>query len=290
MHGLLRKFEIYLLTEKRVAFNTYKAYSADCMQYAIFLEKCSLTLEESSESTLRDFLTYLHTTGIHAKTVCRKIAALKLFFKFCNEKHDFENKAKSLIFPQTESTLPLYCSEKDIHLLLDTCRASNAPKNSRTYIQLLLLYNSGMRVSELCGIGLSDIDWHTGTIRITGKGSKMRIVPMPQTVMHELKKYIEAHAPSGYLFPVLYNKRIKPISRQTVYTSCKKMVKEAALKHAISPHTFRHSLATHLLKYGWDLRSLQLLLGHEQITTVQLYTHLEKSDLQAMYNKKHPRA
>jgi len=290
MRSQLRKFEVYLLTEKRVALNTYKAYSSDCAQYATFLDDHALSLETSTQETLQDFLAFLHTTGISAKTLCRKIAALKLFFLFCCEKLGLEDKATFLLFPQTEFTLPTYCSETEINKLLDTSRVSNVPKSARTYIILLLLYNSGMRVSELCNIGLSDIDWHSGTLRVTGKGNKTRLIPLPHAIMQELKKYIDECQPTGYLFSVLYNKKIKPISRQTVYTAVKKIVQEAALKHAISPHTFRHSLATHLLKYGWDLRSLQLLLGHEQVTTVQLYTHLEKSDLQATYNKKHPRA
>lgn len=290
MRRELRTFEVYLLTEKRVALNTYKAYSADCLHYALYLEQHHIDFAHSTEEHLKNFLSHLHALGLSAKTLCRKIAALKLFFHYCSEKLGLENKAEFLIFPKTEFTLPEYCSEKEIQLLLETARTSNAPKADRSYLFLLLLYNTGMRVSELCTLGLSDIDWYAGAVRVMGKGGKMRIIPIPQPVIQALKKYIDAQKPLGYLFSVQYRGIIKPISRQSVYTAIKNIVRAAALRHGISPHALRHSLATHLLTRGWDLRSLQLLLGHEQVTTVQIYTHLDKSDLQEIYNKKHPRA
>lgn len=284
MHTFIKKFEVYLLTEKRVALNTYKAYSNDCHQYAQFLENKNISLAESTEETLKDFLKFLYSQNLSAKSISRKIAALKLFFNYCAEFHGHENKAAFLIFPKTEFTLPVFCSEPEIKMLLESCR------HYRTYIIILLLYNTGLRVSELCFVTLSDIDWHSGTIRVHGKGSKTRLIPIPLPITQELKKYSDTHTLTHYLFPIKYGKKIKPISRQTVGNDLKKAVNLAALNNNISPHTLRHSLATHLLKAGWDLRSLQLLLGHEQISTVQLYTHLEKSDLQRMYNAKHPRA
>jgi integrase/recombinase XerD len=166
-------------------------------------------------------------------------------------------------------------------------------------MMVYLLYGSGMRVSELVSIKISDIHFDTRFISIEGKGGRQRMIPLPQSVMMLLSNYLQTHAsPSAsnsianplYLFPIQYDKKIKAISRQSCWMILKKICEQAGIKRAISPHQLRHSFATHMLEKGVDLRSLQVLLGHEEITTVEVYTHVETSQLRKIYDKKHPRS
>jgi integrase/recombinase XerD len=158
-----------------------------------------------------------------------------------------------------------------------------------------------MRVSELVSLTIDQIHFDTGFVSIQGKGGKERMVPIPQNVLELLRFYLETvydkllaknvlSEEKKYLFAVIYQKKIKPISRQLFWSALKKIISKSGIKKNISPHTLRHSLATHLLKKGANIRLLQVLLGHEQLTTVQIYTHLEDSHLREEYDKKHPRA
>lgn len=162
------------------------------------------------------------------------------------------------------------------------------------------MYVSGMRVSELINLNVSDIHFDTGFIAVTGKGGKQRMIPIPQSMLAMIREYIQTvqrgiymrrpTKESDYLFPVYYGKKIKAITRQACWGIIQKICKNAGIKRAISPHQLRHSLATHMLKKGADLRSLQMILGHENISTVQVYTHVETTHLREVYDKKHPRS
>jgi len=163
---------------------------------------------------------------------------------------------------------------------------------------LYLLYISGMRVSELIALRTTDFHFDTGFISVTGKGSKQRMIPLPHAISSLIKNYFNTLATlfetvndrSSYIFPVMYGKIIKPISRQSCWLILKKLCIKVGIMRSISPHQLRHSFATHMLSKGADLRSLQLLLGHESIGTVQTYTHVETSQLRTIYDKKHPRS
>ena len=163
---------------------------------------------------------------------------------------------------------------------------------------LYLLYVTGLRITELVSLIISNIHFDTGILEVHGKGGKGRVIPLPTPTLDMIraylesvhKKFIEAHGQTDYLFPTLYASAIKPITRQSFWQVLKDLCKKTTIQKAISPHTLRHSLATHLLKNGAHLRSLQMLLGHENISTVQIYTHVEVSYLRHVYDKKHPRS
>lgn len=299
----LTHFEMFLLTEKRTSQNTFAAYRKDIEQFLIFLNENKQTLKSCGKPQLKKFLRALKNKGIAAKTLARKISSLKLFFSFLHDRYDFVNKASSLIFPKIEKKLPVYLTEDELQRLFDAANKDTSFRGIRNKVMLSLLYASGMRVSELVNMTIDQIHFDTGFVTILGKGNKERMVPLPQNVLELLKFYLDTaykkllpkkvEIPSGskqYLFPVVYKKKIKPISRQLFWVALKKIIATSDIKKNISPHTLRHSLATHLLKKGANIRLLQVLLGHEQLTTVQVYTHLEESKLRDEYDKKHPRA
>ncbi len=298
-NAILSKFEAYLLTEKRVSKNTFDAYKRDIEQFIAFLDRLKIALQKVNIKHLKQFLDYLHKQAISSRSIARKISSLKIFFTYINRQFEWENIAKDLRIPKMEKKLPRYLSEKDINTLFKIAGKDKTHNGIRNKVMLCLMYTAGLRVSELIGLQKSDIQFDTGFITISGKGGKQRQVPIPHAMLAILKDYInitlstftqKQNQTSAYLFPIIYGGKIKPISRQSFWGILKKMCIKAGIDNAVSPHQLRHSLATHLLKQGADLRSLQLMLGHENLSTVQIYTHVEKSHLRKVYDKKHPRS
>ncbi|MGB8367378.1 MAG: tyrosine-type recombinase/integrase [Candidatus Babeliales bacterium] len=287
---LQTKFEAYLLTEKRVSANTFTAYKQDITQFVYFLEKNSIRIEQINKNDLKKFLSYLYGLKLSSRSVARKISSLKILFTYLHQQFDWKDMGEELYLPKIEKKLPQYLTEEEIKLLLTTADQDQTAIGRRNQVMLYLLYVSGMRISELTLLTTSALHFDTGLITVSGKGGKQRMVPIPSFVMTMIKSYLGLLPATNYLFPVTYAKKIKPISRQAFWVVLKKMCKKAKINKAISPHQLRHSLATHLLKKGADLRSLQLLLGHENIATVEIYTHVEISHLRATYDKKHPRS
>ncbi len=293
------KFEAYLLTEKCVSQNTFDAYKRDIDQFMQFLQQEEIAIEKIKKSNLKKFLRFLHDLKISPRSISRKISTLKIFFSWAHRQFDWKNYAQELHFPKIEKKLPQYLSEQEIKHLFAIAQQDQSPIGRRNKIMLYLMYVSGMRVSELTHLTVSDIHFDTGFIAVTGKAGKQRMIPIPQPMLAMIKKYIQAMQQifkcsaikdADYLFPVQYGKKIKPITRQACWGIIKKLCKKSAIERSISPHQLRHSLATHMLQKGADLRSLQLLLGHENITTVQVYTHVETTHLREVYDKKHPRS
>jgi integrase/recombinase XerD len=292
------KFEAYLLTEKRVAKNTFLSYQKDLNQFIEFLGKNNIVLEGLRGEELKRFIHYLHGLKLSSRSVARKISTLKTFFSYLTTYFNIKNYAKELYFPKIEKRLPSYLTQDEVGVVLEHCEQDSSPLGVRNSVMLYLLYSSGMRVSELINLKISDIHFDTRFLSIEGKGGKQRMVPVPEVIMDMVREYVQKHAYSNfsstvtpiYLFPVLYGKKIKPISRQSCWIILKKLCEQAGIKRAVSPHQLRHSFATHLLEKGVDLRSLQVLLGHEGITTVEVYTHVETSQLRKIYDKKHPRS
>ncbi len=296
----LSQFESFLLAERRISKNSFTAYSKDILQLLDFLSDIHKSVEDCELADLKRFLKYLKRSDLKAKTIARKISSLKLFYQFLHDRYGLENIAKSLVFPKIEKILPSYLTESEITKLLKNANKDQSPKGIRNKVMLYLLYASGMRVSELINIRIDQIEFDTGFIKLEGKGGKERTVPLPKNILDLLLFYIENIRKKiigkrggdrfNYLFIGKYQNKIKPLTRQSLWIILKKMLIDAGITKNISPHSLRHSLATHLLKGGANIRSLQLLLGHEQITTVQIYTHLEKSHLREIYDRKHPRA
>lgn len=297
--AILNKFEAYLLTEKRVSENTFGAYKRDIAQFVEFLDKKKIQLKNTQINDLKKFLEYLHKQAIGARSVARKISSLKTFFAYLHRQFEWENIAKDLRIPKIEKKLPRYLSEKDIDTLFKIAGKDDTPNGVRNRVMLCLMYTAGLRVSELTSLEKSDIQFDTGFVTISGKGGKQRQIPIPYAMLNILKEYINNSLATfsrkknqniPHLFPIAYGGKIKPITRQAFWVILKKMCKKAGIDTSVSPHQLRHSLATHLLKQGADLRSLQLMLGHENLSTVQIYTHVEKSHLRKVYDKKHPRS
>lgn len=301
MEALITKFEAFLLTEKRVAHNTFAAYKRDIAQYTHFLLTRKIALEKAGTEHIKDFLHHLHEQKLTAQSVSRKISSLKSLYAYLHTHHSFENHARDLITPKLEKRLPQYLTEAEVEQLLQATHRDESLNGVRNKTMIYLLYVSGMRISELVHVKKSAIHLDTGLMNISGKGGRDRVVPLPEHMLVLLRDYFETVHPklilrngmfmeTEYAFPLFYGQKIKPISRQAFWIILKKIALDSNIKKLVSPHKLRHSLATHLLKKGADLRSLQLLLGHEQISTVQIYTHLENEHIRQVYDKKHPRS
>ncbi|HBS48161.1 TPA: site-specific tyrosine recombinase XerD [Candidatus Dependentiae bacterium] len=296
----LAHFETYLLTSKRVSQNTFLAYKQDLNQFLDFLSKKQASIESCKVSDLKEFVKTLKDAELKNKSLARKISSLKQFFIFLENQFQLPNKAENLLIPKIESTLPLYLTSDEVEKLFEATTTDKSMKGIRNQVIIFLLYASGMRVSELINLTVDQVHFDTGFIHLVGKGNKERTVPIPLNILELLRFYLDkVHSKlipvsvkdnQDYLFPFCREKKVKHLSRQMIFIILKDLVKKANIKKNISPHSLRHSLATHLLKNGANLRTLQTLLGHESISTVQIYTHVETSHLREVYDKKHPRA
>lgn len=300
---LIEQFHMHLLAEKRVAQNTFLAYKRDIEQLASYLKKQKKSLAQCEKKTLVHFLKHLKSAGLTAKTLSRKISSIKLLFGFLAERFAFEDIAKKIITPKIDKKLPIYLTESEVKHLFTVAAKDTSDIGMRNNVMLNVLYASGMRVSELVSLRLQQVNFETSFLTITGKGNKDRHIPLPMKTLELLQQYIDtsyknmvaalAKKPKPqelFLFLTTKADTCKPMSRQFFWTTLKQILKKAGITKNIFPHALRHSLATHLLKNGADLRSLQLLLGHENLSTVQVYTHVETSELRNVYDKRHPRA
>ena len=309
MKVLLQKFFDYLRYEKQVADNTYQAYQRDIAQFEKYLMTYT-TIQDFDQLTIqhtKEFLKFLKLqSGINPKSSSRKLSALKTLSSYLNRYHDIPLFTQGVAFPKLSKQLPKNITQDQVKKLLETAAEDTTQLGQRNKIMLYLLYVCGMRVSELVGLKVSEIYFDENYIKISGKGGKQRIIPIPPEMNQALQLYtqhthryflsgtssqgkaVERH--SDYLFPVFYSGKMQPITRQAFWRILKGIAQKAGFVHAVSPHMLRHSLATHMLKRGANLRVLQTLLGHEKINTVQIYTHLDMSHLRDLYDKYHPRA
>ena len=300
MKSVLAKFEAYLLTEKCVSKNTFAAYQSDIDQFVEFLNKEKIELEAVTIDHLKLFLRFLKELEISARSMARKISTLKLFFRWGHERLAWNVQTNQLRSPKLEKKLPTYLKPSEIEQLLQAAQIDSSHHGKRNCTMLYLLYATGMRISELINLEISHLQLESGLIYVLAKGGKGRMVPIPDNINAMIRTYLtttrthllpeELIKNTPYLFPVVYGKVAKPISRQSFWIILKDLCERAGIKKSISPHMLRHSLATHLLQQGANLRSLQMLLGHENLATVEIYTHLEKSHVRKVYDKKHPRA
>lgn len=299
--NIVDRFNTYLLTERCVSANTFSAYKRDIEQCVTFLCTHNVAYNAISVQNIKTFLHYLKKINCSARTMSRKISSLKVFFSYLHQRFGLQNVAEDLVFPKLEKRLPQYLSEEEVEKLFEVAGRATSPIGLRNKIMLYLLYVSGTRISELTKLQLSDIHFDTGLIFVHGKGGKGRMVPIPEQMLEMLKEYINTVHRSfvskrgilrktEYLFPIYYAGKSKAISRQAFWIILRQLWEKTDIKRPISPHKLRHSFATHMLKNGADLRSMQLLLGHENLSTVQIYTHVETSYIRKIYDKKHPRS
>jgi len=301
MKALFHKFEQYLMTEKMVAMNTLQAYQRDIIQCINFLEsRGKQSFDQVIAQDIKDFLHHLRLTlKISARTASRKLSSLKSFSKFIHQHHQQRDFTDHVSFPKLEKNLPKFLTEDQVLHLFSVAQLDTSRTGQRNYVMISLMYVCGVRVSELIELTSSNINFHDGLLHVAGKGGKQRIVPLPESMVKMLQTYLLHVQPyliknmtitSDILFPILYADQIRPMTRQAFWGILKHIIVQSGLPVSISPHVLRHSIATHLLKKGANLRLLQMALGHEQLQTVQVYTHVEVSHLRTLYDKKHPRA
>lgn len=294
MHQLLDRFLHYLTVEKGLSRNTIEAYSQDLNRFIGYLEeKGTKEIKEVSKVEIRGFLLSLKRMGLSSKTVARVLVSIRGLFRFLNEEAILKaDPSEEIESPKIAKTLPEVLSLNEVEKLLE----QPDPKHSqgmRDRAMLEILYATGMRVSELVRLQIDHVHLEAGYVLLYGKGSKERIVPIGHEAMKWVEIYLKEARPkllrkreSPFVF---VNRSGKPMSRQQFWKSLKTYGRKALIQKRITPHLLRHCFASHLLERGADLRSVQLMLGHVDISTTQIYTHVTGERLKKIHQRYHPR-
>lgn len=288
----IEDFLDYLLIDKKYSPNTIAAYQADLEKYYLFNKERQTKIQNIKREDMKDYLKALKDSKMSDKSISRNISSIRTFYKFLLvEKLIANNPVELIELPKVKKSLPTVLSLREIEQLLDI--PLHDAYSYRNKAMLELMYASGLRVSELISLQVKDIDLKEALVKVMGKGSKERIIPLGDYALEALEVYI--HLYRDTLFKNTYNDYLflnnhgKPLTRQGFFKIVKKIAKEKGIKTNFSPHTLRHSFATHLLDRGADLRSIQELLGHADISTTQIYTHVSNELLKENY-KNHPHA
>ncbi|MGY6647416.1 site-specific tyrosine recombinase XerD [Wenyingzhuangia sp. IMCC45574] len=290
----IQDFCQYLLIEKGLAENTIINYEKDCNKLASFLEETTLSPITVNTADIQTFL-YDYSKTHKARSQARLISGLSAFFEYLTiEKYREDNPMQIIEAPKIGLHLPDTLSEEEINLIISAIDLSH-PQGERNRAILETLYGCGLRVTELINLKISDLYFDEGFIKITGKGNKQRLVPINLYTENIISNYIHQQRvltppKKGNEDIVFLNRRGNQLTRVMIFTIIKKLVESTNIKKTISPHTFRHSFASHLLKGGADLTVIQALLGHESITTTEIYLHIDKTKLTEVVNRFHPRA
>jgi len=290
-------FLTHVRVEKGLSANTVSAYRRDLLKFDEFAKKRKLGLEAVRSDDLVDFLSSLYRQKLESRTVARHLVTLRNFFRFAQAQELIaEDPSLHLESPKIRRSLPGYLRLEEVEKLLAR-PDEKTPLGLRDRAMLEVLYSTGLRVSELIGLRVMDVDRATGCIRCIGKGDKERIVPIGKKALALVERYLRDARPKLVgkkqqpQAPTLFiNRRGGPLSRVGVWKILSAYGREAGLRVALTPHMLRHSFATHLLERGADLRSVQLMLGHSDISTTQIYTHVVEERLKQIYKAHHPRA
>jgi integrase/recombinase XerD len=294
MDELTQKYLDFLIIEKGLSDNSVESYSTDLVQYLTFLENNNINnLNNVDGASILAWLIDLTKKGLSAKSRARHLITVRGLYKFLvNEKDVLSNPVKNVDIPKIGLALPKIMSIVDVENLLDVPDISK-PRELRNCAMMELMYGAGLRVSELISMHLQDINLDKNYIRVMGKGSKERVIPIGSKARTINQKWIKEgrfsllkKTSSSYLFIARAG---KPMTRQSFWKIIKKYAQTANLSKEITPHTLRHSFATHLLEGGADLRSVQTMLGHSDISTTQIYTHISREYLMKMHEEFHPR-
>lgn len=294
----ISSFLTHVRVEKGLSPNTVAAYQGDIHKFREFAAKRKLALEAVTRDTVVDFLASLYRQKLESRTVARHLVTIRNFFRF-TQAQDWITTDPSITLesPRIRRTLPGYLRIEEVERLLQQPDAST-PLGLRDRAMLELLYSTGLRVSELISLRVPDLDAKVGSVRCIGKGDKERIVPVGRKALGIIEKYLRearpkllAAARTGSTAHTLFvNRRGAALSRVGVWKILSTYGRRAGLRVALTPHMLRHSFATHLLERGADLRSVQLMLGHADISTTQIYTHVVEERLKQIYKAHHPRA
>ncbi len=291
----ISSFLTHVRVEKGLSSNTVAAYRRDLAKFNEFAQKRKLSLEAVTRDDLVDFLAGLYRQKLESKTVARHLVTLRNFFRFAQiQELIAEDPSVNLESPKIRRSLPGYLRLEEVERLLVQPDAKT-PLGLRDRAMLEVLYSAGLRVSELVGLRVTDLDTKVGCVRCIGKGDKERIVPVGKKALGMVEKYLRDARPKllgkAAGSPTLFvNRRGGALSRVGVWKILSSYGRRAGLRVALTPHMLRHSFATHLLERGADLRSVQLMLGHADISTTQIYTHVVEERLKQIYKAHHPRA
>lgn len=288
-------FRRYLQFEKGLSDNSIEAYLNDIRKLQVYCAEQELAVDKLTAQDIQGFLAWVNNFGISAATQSRLLSGLKSFYSFMQLEYDLaENPTELIETPRLTRTLPDVLSIEEIDALIGAIDLSSA-EGARNKAMLEVLYGCGLRVSELVGLKLSNLFLEIEFIKVEGKGNKERLVPIGATATKQLKIYVEESRVHqtikiGFEDYVFINKRGTHLSRVMVFLIIQKLATAIGLQKKISPHTFRHSFASHLVEGGADLRAVQDMLGHESITTTEIYTHIDKDYLQSVITQHHPRS
>jgi len=288
-----RLFLEYLAVEKGLARNTILSYSRDIGKFLDFVKAGKLVWSRVPEEALVRFIHRESQAGLSARSLARLISALRSYFKFLVLSGFVKkNPSSQLTTPSTWRSLPKFLTVEEVEKLLQSPEESK-PQGVRDRAMLEVLYGSGLRVSELVSLKLAEVNLEDGFLVCRGKGGKERIVPLGRSACGAVRRYLAEVRPllvSEEREEIFLSRRGKPFTRQGLWKLLRQHAGKAGLAARISPHILRHSFATHLLERGADLRSVQMMLGHSQITTTQIYTHVSRERLRRVYDRFHPRA
>ena len=285
----VEKFIRYLDIERNASKHTLINYSVDLKSLSEFLKE--EPIEKVDYVSLRRYLAHVKELSLSKVSIARKIASIRSFFKFLFREGIIKNNpASSLSTPKRDKHLPKFLDEKEIVLLLESPdKEGEAGLRDRAILETL--YSTGIRVSELVGLNMDHIDQIGGIIKVYGKGKKERIVPIGERALQAIRDYLKARRPVAKETKALFfNKNGGRLTDRSIRRIINKYIIKASIQQKISPHTLRHSFATHMLDHGADLRSVQELLGHANLSTTQIYTHITTERLKSAYTKAHPRA
>ncbi|MGV3665007.1 MAG: site-specific tyrosine recombinase XerD [Leptospira bouyouniensis] len=290
---LLQTFQEYLSVEKGLSDNSIYSYGYDLNKFAIFLEKEHINFLEVKANDIMRFLEEERERKISAKTLAREVVAIRQFYKYLrDEKRLDSNPTEKIETPEVARTIPDYLTQTEIEELFRNIKEDNLYE-LRDKCIFELLYSSGLRISEACNLKMSDIDMENMTITVEGKGGRQRLVPFGEKSLEILKRYLlesrtEILKKRTCDF-VFVSKKGSYINRKSVWRLLNHYIKRTKIKKKVTPHTLRHSFATHLLENHADLKSVQELLGHIDISTTQIYTHMANKTLKEVHKKFHPR-
>lgn len=292
-NNIVTKYKTYLKLEKGLSKNTLDAYLDDLSKLLSYFETEQLKVQNITLDDLQQFVTQLYDLGINARSVARILSGVRSFFNFLIlDGYIQHDPAELLETPKIGLKLPVVLSLDEIELLLSVIDLSTK-EGQRNRAIIEVLYSCGLRISELTNLKFSDMFLDEGFIRVEGKGSKQRLVPISPTAIKEINNYLldrnHLDIKRGFEDVVFLSKRGTPISRIMVFHFIKQYAEFAGIKKNISPHTFRHSFATHLLEGGANIRAIQQMLGHEKITTTEIYTHMDREFLRQEIIEHHPR-
>ena len=292
MHTLITEFANYLSFEKRHSPNTVESYQRDLNRF--FEGQATQTILKTTAQDVRKFLLILQESGLSSKSIARSLSSVKSFFRFLvSENYIQENPAESMESPKLWRKIPNILTPQEVETLLDTPDTGTLP-GKRNKVMLEVLYATGLRVSELISLKINDIDLEVGYLRSFGKGGKERVIPLGEVAVMYLKDYNQQVRPKllidSSVDELFITRRGRKMTRQAFWKILKDCVRQSGVTLSVSPHTLRHAFATHLLERGADLRSVQEMLGHSDISTTQIYTHILQNRMREIFNRCHPRA